>query len=73
MRSTSERERRRLDSVASEYRERGYEVKVRPTAADLPDFMVGFEPDLIARETANLSLSTSRLETSSRTIGKSPQ
>jgi hypothetical protein len=49
MRSTSERERRRLDSVASEYQERGYEVKVRPAAADLPDFMVGFEPDLIAR------------------------
>jgi REase_AHJR-like len=48
MRST-ERERRRLDSVASEYQERGYEVKVRPAAADLPDFMVGFEPDLIAR------------------------
>lgn len=48
MRSTSERERLRLASVASEYRERGYEVKVRPTAVDLPDFMVDFEPDLIA-------------------------
>jgi hypothetical protein len=48
MRSTSERERRRLVSVASEYQERGYEVKVQPTAAGLPDFMVGFEPDLIA-------------------------
>ena len=48
MSSTLERERRRLASVASEYQERGYEVKVQPTAADMPDFMVGFEPDLIA-------------------------
>ena len=48
MRSTSERERRRLNSVASEYQERGYEVKVQPRAADLPDFLVGFDPDLIA-------------------------
>jgi len=48
MRSMSERERRRLASVASEYEERGYEVKVQPSAADLPDFMGTFEPDLIA-------------------------
>jgi REase_AHJR-like len=48
VRFTSERERRRLASVASEYQERGYEVKLQPTGADLPDFMVGFEPDLIA-------------------------
>lgn len=48
MRFTSERERRRLASVASEYQEQGYDVKVRPTAADLPDFMAGFQPDLIA-------------------------
>ena len=48
MRSTSERERRRLASVASEYEDRGYEVKVQPTAAELPDFIVGFETDLFA-------------------------
>jgi hypothetical protein len=48
MTSTSERESRRLASVASEYRERGYEVTVQPRAADLPDFMAGFHPDLIA-------------------------
>ncbi len=44
----TEREHRRLASVASEYQQRGYEVKVQPTAADLPDFMLGLEPDLIA-------------------------
>jgi len=48
MRSTSEREHRRLASVASEYQERGYQVKVQPTGADLPDFLLGFDPDLIA-------------------------
>jgi len=50
MNSTSviERERRRLASVASEYEQMGYEVKLQPTAADLPEFLAGFEPDLIA-------------------------
>ena len=50
MKSTSvtERERRRLASVASEYEQRGYEVKLRPAAGDLPEFLAGFEPDLIA-------------------------
>jgi hypothetical protein len=48
MTSTSERESRRLASVASEYQERGYEVTVQPGAADLPDFMADFHPDLIA-------------------------
>ena len=53
MKSTSvtERERRRLASVASEYEQKGYEVKLHPTAGDLPEFLVGLEPDLIA--TAN--------------------
>jgi len=50
MKSTSvaERERQRLASVASEYEQRGYEVKLQPTAGDLPEFLAGFEPDLIA-------------------------
>ena len=50
MKSTSvtERERRRLTSVAAEYEKRGYEVKVRPAGTDLPEFLAGFEPDLIA-------------------------
>ena len=47
-RSITERERRLLASVASEYEKRGYEVKLRPTVGDMPEFMAGFEPDLIA-------------------------
>jgi hypothetical protein len=46
--SVAERERRRLASVAAEYEQRGYEVKLQPTAGDLPEFLVGFKPDLIA-------------------------
>jgi hypothetical protein len=50
MKSTlvTEHERRRLASVVSEYEKRGYEVKLQPAAGDMPDFLVGFEPDLIA-------------------------
>jgi len=50
MKSTSvtERGRRRLASVASEYEQKGYEGKLHPTAGDLPEFLAGFEPDLIA-------------------------
>jgi hypothetical protein len=46
--SVSEHERRRLVSVASEYEKRGYEVKLQPASSEVPEFLVGFEPDLIA-------------------------
>jgi hypothetical protein len=46
--TVSERERQRLMSVASEYESQGYEVKLQQPPADLPDFLAGFEPDLIA-------------------------
>jgi hypothetical protein len=46
--SVTEHECRRLASVASEYENRGYEVKVQPTSGDVPEFLVGLEPDLIA-------------------------
>jgi uncharacterized protein YutE (UPF0331/DUF86 family) len=38
-----------LDRIASDYRRQGYEVVVEPRGADLPDFLVGATPDLIAR------------------------
>jgi hypothetical protein len=44
----SEREHRRLARVASEYRERGYEVKLQPPPTGLPDFLRGLQPDLVA-------------------------
>ncbi len=50
MKSTpvTEHERRRLASVASDYEKRGYDVKLRPAADSIPEFLAGFEPDLIA-------------------------
>lgn len=35
--------------VASRYRDSGYDVQVEPAGADLPPFLLGFRPDLIAR------------------------
>lgn len=35
--------------VAEDYRRRGYEVDIAPSAARLPEFLAGFQPDLIAR------------------------
>lgn len=47
----TERERRLLASVASDYERRGYEVKLHPGAGDMPEFLDRFEPDLIAKGT----------------------
>jgi hypothetical protein len=44
----TERERRRLESVASDYEKRGFRVKLRPSADQLPEFLAGLKPDLIA-------------------------
>lgn len=50
-----ERERRLLTKVAADYERRGYKVTVRPPHEMLPDFLVGFQPDLLARSaTENL-------------------
>jgi hypothetical protein len=38
-----------IAKVADEYRRRGYDVAVKPSGADLPDFLGDFKPDLIAR------------------------
>lgn len=44
-----ERIRRRVREVAQELRESGYEVIVEPREAEVPEFLKGLEPDLIAR------------------------
>lgn len=46
--SITERERRLLASVASQYENMGYEVKLQPAADEMPEFLMGFQPDLIA-------------------------
>lgn len=44
----SELRQQKIDALAAEYQRRGYAVLVAPRAADLPDFLQSFEPDLIA-------------------------
>ena len=39
----SKSERKRLESVAAEYRTQGYDVKLQSGPGDLPDFLSGFE------------------------------
>lgn len=38
-----------IAKVADDYRRRGYEVTVDPRGPDVPEFLSGFQPDLIAR------------------------
>src|SRR6266581_1163064 len=46
--TTAEREHQLLAEIAAEYEKSGYRVKLRPRATDLPDFLTGFQPDLLA-------------------------
>ena len=46
--SVNEREHKRLSSISLEYEARGYEVKLGPAPAEMPEFLAGFQPDLIA-------------------------
>jgi hypothetical protein len=38
-----------IAKVAEGYRRRGYDVAIRPTGADVPEFLADYHPDLIAR------------------------
>lgn len=42
-------ERQRIERIAEEYRSKGYDVLVEPSGPDLPPFLGGQRPDLIAR------------------------
>jgi hypothetical protein len=41
-----------IAKVAEDYRRRGYDVAVAPRGPELPEFLGGFQPDLIARSPA---------------------
>lgn len=41
-----------LAKVAEDYRRRGYDVQVQPGGPGLPEFLAGYQPDLIARSPA---------------------
>jgi hypothetical protein len=38
-----------IEKVAEDYRRRGYDVDVVPSGAHLPEFLGGYQPDIIAR------------------------
>ena len=43
-------ERQRAAAIADEYRRKGYEVVAEPLPEQLPDFLSGFHPDILARK-----------------------
>jgi uncharacterized protein YutE (UPF0331/DUF86 family) len=42
--------RQKLQEIAAEYEARGYEVLIEPSPEQLPEFLGGFRPDLVARK-----------------------
>lgn len=46
---------KRLYEIADEYRQRGYKVTIAPSAKQLPEFLTGFRPDIVA-ESSNESV-----------------
>src|ERR1700745_825987 len=42
-----ELENAKLEQVASEYRQKGYRVSIRPGSNDVPQFLAPFQPDLL--------------------------
>ena len=42
-----------LARVAEDYRRRGYDVQIQPGGLGLPEFLTGYQPDLIARSSAD--------------------
>jgi hypothetical protein len=48
--ATTNTERERLLQLAEDYRSKGYDVSFHPDSDDLPDFLKGYRPDLIARQ-----------------------
>jgi REase_AHJR-like len=49
---TVDMERDKIDALLAEYRAKGYSVLAHPPSQDLPEFLRGFEPDLIATSPA---------------------
>jgi len=44
-----ERENSRIMQIASEYRQKGYAVIIQPSSTELPSFLSGYRPDIIAK------------------------
>jgi hypothetical protein len=44
----SELTQHKIEELSAEYGRKGYFVRVRPSASELPEFLRGFQPDLVA-------------------------
>lgn len=44
----SELTQQKINALAAEYEQKGYVVRVRPAASELPEFLREFQPDLVA-------------------------
>ena len=56
--------------VAEDYRRRGYEVAVRPEGGDLPEFLEGHVPDIIARSPGESVVVDIKVGTGSSVTGR---
>src|SRR4051812_2664686 len=58
-----ELENAKLELVAAEYRQKGYDVSIRPGSENVPQFLAPFQPDLIvtsANDNAVIEIKSSR-------------
>jgi hypothetical protein len=70
MATAMELEKERAREVAEEYRRKGYEVIEEPDASKLPNFLAGYQPDLLARRGNEAIIVEVRARSS---LGKAPQ
>jgi Holliday junction resolvase-like predicted endonuclease len=49
MEAKTSRERQRARAIAEEYRSKGYEVIEQPSPEQLPEFLAGYQPDVLVR------------------------
>jgi REase_AHJR-like len=72
---------RRVEQIANEYKDQGYEVLVEPQIPQLPGSLAGFQPDLVVRRGAEVvvievksreSLSDPRLQALAEAVRRQP-
>jgi len=47
--TTGELAQRKLDEIAADYRQQGYDVRLHPSENELPEFLREYRPDLVAK------------------------
>src|SRR5437660_5834241 len=44
----AELQQQKLDEISADYVDEGYDIRLQPSEAELPEFLKGFRPDLLA-------------------------